>query len=153
MLALRFADQSVHGPFFRQIFQALRAAEPASALQNPLHEFLTSTAVNSRTDDDKTLILATRRLPDDPRTVYYDNQNHRVELGPLLASGEGGEGKVFKVVGQPASVAKITTSRRSLQTARRNSKACSPCLGPTRGPWPGRRRPCIKRSEGRLSAF
>ena len=42
-----------------------------------------------------------------PRTVYYDNQNHRVELGPLLASGAGGEGKVFKVVGQPASVAKI----------------------------------------------
>ena len=66
MLVLRFADKSVHGPFFRQLFQALRAADPASALQTPLHDFLTSTAVNCRTDDDKTLILATRRLPDDP---------------------------------------------------------------------------------------
>ena len=42
-----------------------------------------------------------------PRTVYYDSRNHRVELGDLLASGTGGEGKVFKVVGQPSSVAKI----------------------------------------------
>ena len=60
MLALRFADKSVHGPFFLPMFQALRAAESASALQTPLRDFLNSPAVNRRTDDDKTLILATR---------------------------------------------------------------------------------------------
>jgi hypothetical protein len=65
MLALRFVDKSVHSPFFLPLFQALRAAEPVAGLQAPLHTFLTSRAVNGRTDDDKTLILATRRLPDD----------------------------------------------------------------------------------------
>jgi hypothetical protein len=35
-------------------------------LQEPFHAFLTSPPVNRRTDDDKTLILATRRQPDDP---------------------------------------------------------------------------------------
>jgi hypothetical protein len=65
MLALRVADKSVHEPFFLPIFQALRAAESVSALQKPLRDFLTSPAVSRRTDDDKTLILATRRIPDD----------------------------------------------------------------------------------------
>ncbi|HEY7422724.1 MAG TPA: PP2C family serine/threonine-protein phosphatase [Gemmataceae bacterium] len=65
MLALRFADKSVHGPFFLPMFQVLRAAEPPSSLETPLRDFLTSPQVNRRTDDDKTLILATRRLPDD----------------------------------------------------------------------------------------
>jgi hypothetical protein len=65
MLALRYADKSVHRPFFLPMFRALRAAESASLLERPMHEFLTSKAVNDRTDDDKTLILATRRLPND----------------------------------------------------------------------------------------
>jgi hypothetical protein len=65
MLALRFADKSVHSPFFLPIFQALRAVESASALQTPLRDFLTAPAVKRRTDDDKTLILATRRMPND----------------------------------------------------------------------------------------
>jgi serine/threonine protein phosphatase PrpC len=63
MLALRYADKSVHGPFFQSMFAALRGADDASTLQTPLHDFLTSSSVNRRTDDDKTLILATRRLP------------------------------------------------------------------------------------------
>jgi hypothetical protein len=65
MLALRYADKSVHGPFLLPMFKALRAADAASALLTPLRDFLTSPPVNRRTDDDKTLILATRRLPDD----------------------------------------------------------------------------------------
>jgi serine/threonine protein phosphatase PrpC len=66
MLCLRYADKAAHDPFFRPMFEALRAANPPSVLQAPLRAFLTSQEVNQRTDDDKTLILATRRLPDDP---------------------------------------------------------------------------------------
>jgi hypothetical protein len=65
MLALRYEEKSVHGPFFHSMFAALRATDDASTLQTPLHNFLTSSSVNRRTDDDKTLILATRRLPND----------------------------------------------------------------------------------------
>jgi hypothetical protein len=65
MLALRYEQKSVHGPFFHSMFAALRGADDASILQTPLHDFLTSSSVNRRTDDDKTLILATRRLPND----------------------------------------------------------------------------------------
>ncbi|HEY7422725.1 MAG TPA: hypothetical protein VH682_00560 [Gemmataceae bacterium] len=39
--------------------------------------------------------------------TLYDNRNHRIELGPLLATGRGGEGKVYEVVGLPSSVAKV----------------------------------------------
>jgi hypothetical protein len=66
MLALSYAEKRVHAPFFRPMFQTLRATEDPSALQQPFLAFLTSQRVNERTDDDKTLILATRRLPDDP---------------------------------------------------------------------------------------
>jgi hypothetical protein len=66
MLALRYAERSVHAGFFRPMFQALRTVACASDLQAPLREFLNSPQVNQRTDDDKTLILAVRRLPDDP---------------------------------------------------------------------------------------
>lgn len=60
MLALKYADKTVHSPFFAPMFRALRAAENAADLAGPLKDFLDSPAVNERTDDDKTLILATR---------------------------------------------------------------------------------------------
>lgn len=63
MLALNYADRSVHAPFFVPMFKVLREVAVADELQEPLRAFLTSDAVNERTDDDKTLILATRRLP------------------------------------------------------------------------------------------
>lgn len=67
-LALRFESRSAHEPFFVPMFRALAAAPPgfASALEPPLIAFLGSDAVNARTDDDKTLVLATRRegVPD-----------------------------------------------------------------------------------------
>ena len=65
MLALRYAEKSVHEPFFQPMFQALCAADSALTLQGQFREFLNSPHVNRRTDDDKTLILATRRLPND----------------------------------------------------------------------------------------
>jgi hypothetical protein len=59
-LALRFADRSVHAPFLRPMFDSLRNAVNPDSLFAPLRQFLDSPAVNERTDDDKTLILATR---------------------------------------------------------------------------------------------
>lgn len=62
-LALRFHDRSVHDPFFAPLFGRLRplTADGAMELQPQLLAFLDSPAVNARTDDDKTLVLATRR--------------------------------------------------------------------------------------------
>jgi hypothetical protein len=60
MLALNFADRSVHGPFFLPMFRRLRAASPGEGLARALRQFLKSPAVTQRSDDDKTLILATR---------------------------------------------------------------------------------------------
>ena len=64
-LALRFDTREAHGPFFEPMFARLRAegeGEPES-LREELRAFLGSGPVNQRTDDDKTLVLATRLLP------------------------------------------------------------------------------------------
>jgi hypothetical protein len=42
------------------MFKALRSTDDYGALAGPLRAFLDSPQVNARTDDDKTLILATR---------------------------------------------------------------------------------------------
>ena len=60
-LALRMSDCTPHEPFFRPMFDSLRTADNADDLREPLHQFLNSDPVNERTDDDKTLVLATRR--------------------------------------------------------------------------------------------
>jgi hypothetical protein len=60
MLALNFADRTVHQPFFQPMFRKLRAADPGEGLPRALRQFLRSPAVNQRSDDDKTLLLATR---------------------------------------------------------------------------------------------
>ena len=60
MLGLTFADRSAYQPFFLPMFRNLRASAPGERLPAALREFLTSAAVNGRSDDDKTLILATR---------------------------------------------------------------------------------------------
>lgn len=62
-LVLNFAARRVHQPFFTPMFAALRSAEAADEFIAPLRTFLQSPAVNERTDDDKTLILATRLGP------------------------------------------------------------------------------------------
>jgi hypothetical protein len=67
-LALNFATRTVHGPFFRPMFQRLRVACPGEGLPRALRQFLESESVNARTDDDKTLILATRVPPRDTST-------------------------------------------------------------------------------------
>jgi hypothetical protein len=65
-LALHYASRSVHAPFFDPMLAALRQAPCPEGLEGPLRLFLASPSVNDRTDDDKTLMLATRRpAPDD----------------------------------------------------------------------------------------
>jgi hypothetical protein len=61
-LALRFDSREAHGPFFAPMFARLRreTATRPRALAGELRSFLDSAAVNRRTDDDKTLVLATR---------------------------------------------------------------------------------------------
>jgi hypothetical protein len=67
-LALVFATRQVHAPFFEPMFAVLRALAPhqCAALNVQLADFLVSPAVSARTDDDKTLILATRLGPQAP---------------------------------------------------------------------------------------
>ncbi|WP_264660494.1 PP2C family serine/threonine-protein phosphatase [Azospirillum canadense] len=65
MLALSFADRSAFRPFFDPLFGTLEGApeDAVANLSDPLEEFLSSPRVNGRTDDDKSLILASRRQP------------------------------------------------------------------------------------------
>jgi hypothetical protein len=65
-MALSFAERAAHRPFFLPMFRKLRAARPGDGLPGALHRFLDSPAVKERSDDDKTLLLATRVPPRDP---------------------------------------------------------------------------------------
>jgi hypothetical protein len=58
-LVLNYAARVPHTPFFDGKFKTLRENEVDDLLV-PFRQFLDSQAVNERTDDDKTLILATR---------------------------------------------------------------------------------------------
>jgi hypothetical protein len=60
MLALDYTNRNVHQPFFADLFRALRLIEDHHDLVSPMRQWLDSEKVNARTDDDKTLILATR---------------------------------------------------------------------------------------------
>jgi hypothetical protein len=64
-LALRFATREAHTPFFEPMFARLRREREGQSrsLQQELRAFLGSAPVNRRTDDDKTLVLATRLRP------------------------------------------------------------------------------------------
>jgi hypothetical protein len=61
-LALDFAGRCAHEPFFSGMFAPVRtaAAGPARRLSADLDRFLASQRMDARTDDDRTLILATR---------------------------------------------------------------------------------------------
>ncbi|NML20095.1 protein phosphatase 2C domain-containing protein [Pseudoflavitalea sp. G-6-1-2] len=63
LLTLNNESMSVHQPFFADLFKWLRKATEAehlAVLNRKLGEYLNSDLINSRTDDDKTLFLATR---------------------------------------------------------------------------------------------
>ncbi|MCX6024435.1 MAG: PP2C family serine/threonine-protein phosphatase [Chloroflexi bacterium] len=62
-IALHFASKSAYAPFFGPMLAPVRAGHDGhvAQLSSALELFLNSAEINSRTDDDKTLILATRR--------------------------------------------------------------------------------------------
>jgi hypothetical protein len=60
-LVLNYATRSAHVPFFVSLFDALGRHPCPEELQEPLERYLDSQVINDRTDDDKTLILATNR--------------------------------------------------------------------------------------------
>ncbi|MFN4314044.1 MAG: PP2C family serine/threonine-protein phosphatase [Chitinophagaceae bacterium] len=63
MLALNIETNIVHQPFFESMFKWLRLAdndEKIATLNNKLQNYLGSELINQKTDDDKTLLLATR---------------------------------------------------------------------------------------------
>lgn len=66
-LALHYASKTVHDPFFSGMFRPLLQSDgeaEISQLSASLQQFLSSERVGSRTDDDVSLILATRRNQD-----------------------------------------------------------------------------------------
>ncbi len=64
MLALDFANARVHDRFFAPLFRTVRNGPDEETLRSSLLDFLDSKRVNDRTDDDKTLLLATRNAAD-----------------------------------------------------------------------------------------
>jgi len=64
-LALSFEQRTPHTPFFEPMLKALRKRGPGECetFDGQLARFLNSHHINERTDDDKTLVLATRRTP------------------------------------------------------------------------------------------
>ena len=68
-LALRFESREAHDPFFEPMFARLRgeAGPEPDGLRQELEGFLDSEPVNRRTDDDKTLVLATRLAGENER--------------------------------------------------------------------------------------
>jgi len=63
-LVLHYKSKTAHGPFFEPMFSVLRKQSSgySDTLNKKLEEFLSSKAVNERTDDDKTLVMATQKM-------------------------------------------------------------------------------------------
>jgi hypothetical protein len=57
-LILRHAERSVHEKFLSDLMGAVAQVENVATLAEPMRAFLDSSAINQRTDDDKTLLLA-----------------------------------------------------------------------------------------------
>jgi hypothetical protein len=73
MLALDFINSQPHGRFFTPLFATLRSSGGTEGLRTALCGFLDSERVNTRTDDDKSLLLAIRvtRGADDSADISH----------------------------------------------------------------------------------
>jgi hypothetical protein len=70
-VALNYQEQTAYEPFFKGLFAPLRAATAegnSPTLADSLAAFLSSPRVNEKTDDDKTLVLASRADSPSPST-------------------------------------------------------------------------------------
>ncbi len=64
-LILKYDSNEIHQPFFTSLFKWLRMAKAdkdIEILDRKLNDYLNSDLINSKTDDDKTLFLATRLI-------------------------------------------------------------------------------------------
>jgi hypothetical protein len=89
MLALDYPQRRAHAPFFQPLFSQLRThpdMESAELLLGALAHFLGSPAVNQRTHDDKTLILATRLPPVVSTTVTKTASTSEITTAPSTDS-------------------------------------------------------------------
>lgn len=84
-LALHYESQTAHIPFFRPVFEWLRptSAEDSEKLSASLATYLNSPKVNEYTDDDKTLILATRRPKYPPPVPVEDSHDSQSDAATL----------------------------------------------------------------------
>ncbi len=71
MLALNFGQSKVHDRFFAPLFRTVKNGPDEGTLRDSLLEFMGSKRVNDRTDDDKTLLLATRSVTDAPPSLPH----------------------------------------------------------------------------------
>ena len=83
-LALHMVTKTVHDPFFRHIFSRLRTEEPGVSknMDEALQKLLSSPEVLSRTDDDKTIVMATRLCLEDKRNTEATVQVENGEVSP-----------------------------------------------------------------------
>jgi len=67
-LLLQNSEKAAHAPFFNTVFPPVRAATPGFSheLSQALHNYLVSPVICDRTDDDKSLMLASRRASPQP---------------------------------------------------------------------------------------
>lgn len=73
-LVLDFATKEAHEPFFAPIFEDIARQDDPDPMTLALREFLGSTRVNDRTDDDKTLLLAARRIQHRDETSHSPSE-------------------------------------------------------------------------------
>lgn len=76
-LVLDLQERTAHAPFFKTLFGWLIKTEPMSvdteiSNSDVIAKYLGSKSINDRTDDDKTLILATRRQLPPAETIVAD---------------------------------------------------------------------------------
>jgi hypothetical protein len=88
-LVLHQASKSVHEPFFNQMFRPVRASAAEGldeALSDGLMRYLSAPVICEKTDDDKTLILASRAEADSASVPDETNAGAAAEAPP---TGEG----------------------------------------------------------------
>ena len=78
-LVLDYAARATHSPFFEKMFKSLRGMVPfdQDIASRSLIDYLDSSIVNERTNDDKTLVLASRVIPIPPGAALYGERPER----------------------------------------------------------------------------
>ena len=74
-LCLDLTARCPHGPFFDRMLAPLRSCDDETSLRAPLEDLLGSTLFNSRTDDDKTLVVACHVSAEEPSTTDSPTPN------------------------------------------------------------------------------